>query len=101
MSHNVPVQWFPGHMAKTRRLITESLPLIDGVVEIVDARIPVSSRNPELQNWLGDKPRILLLNKADIADEAAVAHGEGILHATRKAQSGVGDEKVVMRVDEL
>ena len=71
MSHNVPVQWFPGHMAKTRRLITESLPLIDGVVEIVDARIPVSSRNPELQNWLGDKPRILLLNKADIADEAA------------------------------
>ena len=58
-------------MAKSRRLITESLPLIDGVVDIVDARIPVSSRNPELDNWLGDKPRIILLNKADVADDAA------------------------------
>jgi ribosome biogenesis GTPase A len=58
-------------MAKTRRLIGESLPLIDGVVEIVDARIPMSSRNPELDSWLGDKPRMILLNKADIADEAA------------------------------
>lgn len=71
MSDAVQVQWFPGHMAKTRRLITESLPLIDGVVEIADARIPVSSRNPELDSWLGNKPRIILLNKADIADEAA------------------------------
>ena len=71
MSETVRVQWFPGHMAKTRRLIQESLPLIDGVVEIVDARIPVSSRNPELDNWLGDKPRIILLNKADVADDAA------------------------------
>ncbi len=69
MSDTVRVQWFPGHMAKTRRLITESLPLIDGVVEIVDARIPVSSRNPELDSWLGAKPRIILLNKADVADE--------------------------------
>ena len=71
MSDTVRVQWFPGHMAKTRRLIQESLPLIDGVVEIVDARIPVSSRNPELDHWLGEKPRIILLNKADIADESA------------------------------
>lgn len=58
-------------MAKTRRLIQESLPLIDGVVEIVDARVPVSSRNPELDNWLGNKPRIILLNKADMAEEGA------------------------------
>jgi ribosome biogenesis GTPase A len=71
MDKTVQVQWFPGHMAKTRRLIGESLPLIDGVVEIVDARIPMSSRNPELDSWLGDKPRMILLNKADIADEAA------------------------------
>ncbi len=71
MNKSVQVQWFPGHMAKTRRLIQESLPLIDGVVEIVDARIPMSSRNPELDSWLGDKPRMILLNKADIADEAA------------------------------
>ncbi len=71
MADTVQVQWFPGHMAKTRRLIQESLPLIDGVVEIVDARVPVSSRNPELDNWLGNKPRIILLNKADMAEEGA------------------------------
>ena len=71
MSDTVQVQWFPGHMAKTRRLIGESLPLVDGIVEIVDARIPVSSRNPELDSWLKGKPRIILLNKADIADEAS------------------------------
>ncbi len=80
MSDTVQVQWFPGHMAKTRRLIGESLPLVDGVVEIVDARIPISSRNPELNSWLKDKPRIILLNKADIADEAStrlwIAHYE-------------------------
>ena len=69
MSEAINVQWFPGHMAKTRRLITESLPLIDGVVEIIDARIPVASRNPELSKIINNKPRIILLNKADIADE--------------------------------
>ena len=62
------VQWFPGHMAKTRRLIKESLNLVDGVVEIVDARIPVSSRNPELDSIIKKKPRIILLNKCDVAD---------------------------------
>lgn len=71
MSEPVSIQWFPGHMAKTRRLMTESLPLIDGVAEIIDARIPVSSRNPELDAIIKDKPRIVLMNKADIADENA------------------------------
>lgn len=65
------VQWFPGHMAKTRRLIKESLSLVDGVVEIVDARIPYSSSNPELNQMIKNKPRIILLNKADIADSNA------------------------------
>lgn len=65
------VQWFPGHMAKTRRLIKESLNLVDGVVEIVDARIPYSSRNPELDSIIKNKPRIILLNKCDVADSAA------------------------------
>jgi len=65
------VQWFPGHMAKTRRLIKESLALVDGVVEIVDARIPYSSSNPELNQIIKKKPRIVLLNKADIADNNA------------------------------
>lgn len=65
------VQWFPGHMAKTRRLIKESLALVDGVVEIVDARIPYSSSNPELNQIIKKKPRIVLLNKADVADNNA------------------------------
>lgn len=67
------VQWFPGHMAKTRRLIKESLNLVDGVVEIVDARIPVSSRNPELDSIIQKKPRIILLNKCDVADSQATS----------------------------
>lgn len=65
------VQWFPGHMAKTRRLIKESLPFVDLVTEIVDARIPSSSANPELAEMIGNKPRIVLLNKCDVADEKA------------------------------
>ena len=65
------IQWFPGHMARTRRKIQESLSLVDAVIEIVDARIPVSSRNPKLDSWVGRKPRLVILNKADLADEAA------------------------------
>ncbi|HEX2937791.1 MAG TPA: ribosome biogenesis GTPase YlqF, partial [Ruminiclostridium sp.] len=68
MSEQVSIQWFPGHMAKTRRLIKESLPLVDCVAEIVDARIPLSSRNPELEALCAEKPRIFLLNKIDLAD---------------------------------
>ncbi len=67
------VQWFPGHMAKTRRLIKESLPFVDLVTEIVDARIPMSSSNPELEEMIGNKPRIVLLNKCDVADEKATS----------------------------
>lgn len=62
------VQWFPGHMAKTRRLIKESLRLVDGVLEVIDARIPYSSSNPELSELISGKPRIVLLNKCDLAD---------------------------------
>lgn len=65
------VQWFPGHMAKTRRQIKEMLPQVDGVVEIVDARIPMSSANPELDELVSRKPRIVLLNKCDVADPGA------------------------------
>lgn len=63
------IQWFPGHMAKTRRLITENLKLVDIVVEIKDARIPYSSTNPILREILGNKPRVIALNKCDMADE--------------------------------
>ena len=65
------VQWFPGHMAKTRRIIQSSLNLVDGVVELVDARIPYSSSNPELEQIIKNKPRIVLLNKCDVADSNA------------------------------
>ena len=67
------VQWFPGHMAKTRRQIKESLPLVDAVTELRDARVPVSSTNPELNGLIENKPKIVLLNKADLADPAATA----------------------------
>ncbi len=62
------IQWFPGHMAKTRRLITECLPLVDIVIEVLDARIPQSSKNPELDRIIGTKPRLSVLSKAALAD---------------------------------
>ena len=65
------IQWFPGHMTRTRRKMTQLLPLVDIVVEVIDARIPLSSRNPDLDSLLGSKPRMLVLNKADVAHEAA------------------------------
>lgn len=63
------IQWFPGHMAKARRQVTERLKLIDVVIELLDARIPLSSRNPMIDEIISGKPRIILLNKADLADE--------------------------------
>ena len=66
------IQWFPGHMAKTKRMIKASLPLVDAVVEIIDSRIPCSSKNPDLQSLIEGKPRIVILNKCDTADENLV-----------------------------
>jgi len=63
-----PIQWFPGHMAKTRRVIKECLSQVDVVIELLDARIPYSSRNPETQKLIGTKPLITLLTKASLAD---------------------------------
>lgn len=63
------IQWFPGHMTKTRRLITENLKLVDVVIELADARVPSSSRNPLLAEMIGKKPRVLLLVKADLAED--------------------------------
>lgn len=67
------IQWYPGHMAKTKRLIRECLPLVDLIVEIVDSRIPASSRNPDFQTLFNKKKRLVLLNKADKADPNATA----------------------------
>ncbi len=71
MAEMKDIQWFPGHMTKTRRMIQANLSLVDGVVEILDARIPVSSRNPEMDRLVKGKPRMLILNKADMADNNA------------------------------
>ena len=65
----VPISWFPGHMAKTRRQITEDLKLVDVIVEILDARIPISSQNPEIQEIIKNKKKIIILNKSDLSDE--------------------------------
>lgn len=66
------IQWFPGHMAKALRQIKEQLPLVDIVFELVDARVPYSSQNPEVHRLAGDKPRLLILTKTDLADPAVV-----------------------------
>lgn len=71
MTEEMSVQWFPGHMAKTRRMMQSNLKLVDIVVELTDARIPQSSRNPEIDRIVGQKPRVVLLNKCDAASEAA------------------------------
>ena len=63
------IQWYPGHMAKTKRLIKEKLALIDVVVELLDARLPLSSRNPDMDDLCGNKPRVVALNKSDMADD--------------------------------
>ncbi len=65
------IQWFPGHMTKTKRQIQASLKLVDAVAEIIDARIPVSSRNPDLNKLIQNKPRVILMNKCDMANKTA------------------------------
>lgn len=65
------INWYPGHMKKTRELIRENLKMVDAVIEVIDARIPISSRNPIIDELVKDKPRIIVLNKSDLADEQA------------------------------
>ena len=65
------IQWYPGHMTKTRRQMAEDLKLVDAVCEIVDARIPISSRNPDIDSMCGNKPRLVILNRLDLADPDA------------------------------
>ena len=71
MKEEMNIQWFPGHMAKARRMITEDARSVDAVCEIIDARIPVSSRNPDLDSMVGDKPRLIIPNRTDQADPTA------------------------------
>lgn len=101
------VQWFPGHMAKTRRLIKECLSQVDLVTELVDARIPESSRNPEIAEMIGNKPHIILLNKCDVADENATNQWvsfyekQNITALPVDCRSGKGLNKFAPKVKEL
>lgn len=104
MTETPSIQWFPGHMAKTKRMIKASLPLVDAVAEIIDARIPASSKNPDLQTLINGKPRIVILNKSDIADEASVQKWiswyakQGITAIAADCRSGRGVNKFVPAV---
>lgn len=94
------IQWFPGHMAKTRRMIGENLSAVDAVIEILDARIPAASRNPEIDRICGEKPRLVLLNKSGLADEAVTARWverytkNGIVCLSCDCQSGSGIQRI-------
>ena len=107
MSEAQTIQWFPGHMTKTRRKIQTSLKLVDAVAEIIDARIPVSSRNPELHKIIENKPRIILMNKCDMADPSQTARWvscyqkEGILAIPVDCKSGRGLNQFIPKVREL
>ncbi len=107
MSDEISVQWFPGHMAKTRRLMQSNLKLVDAVVEMTDARIPISSRNPEMDRLVGSKPRLVILNKCDAADETANSmwldyyKRKGIMSIATDCRSGKGVNKFLPSLKEL
>lgn len=96
---NMTIQWYPGHMTKTRRQIEADLKLVDAVCEIVDARIPVSSRNPDIDAICGSKPRILVLNRMDLADPEATKKwaayfrkkGIAVIATDCKSRKGIAD----------
>ena len=101
------LSWFPGHMTKTKRMIASELPHMDAVCEILDARIPLSSRNPDVDDLTAGKPRLIVLNRADQADPAQTRrwtqyfHAKGWAVLEANAKGGVGTEKFAAAVREL
>ena len=101
------IQWFPGHMAKTRRLMKECLSSVDLSIEILDARIPASSKNPEIASILGTKPILTLLSKSSMADPRATeawiksARAEGKLWLPYDAVTGEGTDAFMPAIREL
>ena len=99
MTENMNIQWYPGHMTKTRRQIEADLKQVDAVCEIVDARIPMSSRNPDIDAICGSKPRIIVLNRMDLADPAATrrwkeyfkSRGMAVIATDCKSRQGIAD----------
>lgn len=107
MSEMQNIQWFPGHMTKTKRQIQASLKLVDAVAEIIDARIPVSSRNPDLDSIIQNKPRVVLMNKCDMADPSSTQKwinyfkNNGIEAIPIDCKTGRGINKFVSSVNEV
>ena len=101
------IQWFPGHMTKAQRMIEENLKLVDAVCEILDARIPNASRNPDIDRLAADKPRLIILNRTDLADPAVTAQwkkhfeAQGIRILETDAKSGRGVNAFVPALREL
>ena len=100
------ISWYPGHMAKTKRQIIEDLKLIDIVIELLDARIPISSRNPDIQSIVKNKKKIILLNKADLADDVENAKWVKFLSKEAPviltdANSGEGINKLINKIEEV
>lgn len=101
------IQWFPGHMAKARREVTEKLKLVDIIFELVDARIPYSSRNPMIDEIIQHKPRLVLLNKADMADKEITNQWiqyfkeNGIEALAINSQAGVGMKEIVVAAKKI
>lgn len=101
------INWYPGHMKKTRELIQENLKAVDAVIEVIDARIPVSSRNPIIDDIIKEKKRVVVLNKMDLADEAATAawaesiRRSGHYAAAVNCSSGAGVSSIIKRLDQI
>ncbi len=95
--NSMNIQWYPGHMTKTRRMMEEDLKLVDAVCEILDARIPISSRNPDIDAICGKKPRMVILNRIDMADPDLVsrwssyfkAKGMAVIRTDCKSRRGI------------
>ena len=105
--HEVNINWYPGHMAKTKRQIIEDLKLIDIVAEILDARIPISSRNPDIEQYIKDKDRLILLNKSDLADEEesnkwiSYFNKNGISAIRINSNSGDGIKQAIKKMEDI
>ena len=103
----VSISWFPGHMAKTRRQITEDLKMIDVVIELLDARIPISSQNPEIRQILGTHKKVIAMNKSDLADESDnkkwinKMNKDGNIAVLTDSNTGRGTEEVIRQVQKI
>lgn len=101
------INWYPGHMAKTKRQIIEDLKLIDVVIELLDARIPIASQNPDLKEIVGNKKKIIVLNKCDLSDEkenkkwVTYFEKKGVKAVLTDANSGYGIQEVTRQIENI